>query len=71
MKSMFPNLNVLVARAARSVFLGAALLCLGAAILHADEGRAVASPEPGHLHCRIYFGCLPDLAKERGHASRF
>jgi len=54
-----------IAQTVGSVILAAVLLCLGAAILHADEARPLKTTEAGPFHCRIYFGCLPTFAKER------
>ena len=56
---MVPTITNPIAQLAGSVLLAVALLCLSAAILHADE------PQPSPKHCRMYFGCLPDLAKMR------
>jgi hypothetical protein len=57
---MVPTITNPFAQLAGSALLAVALLCLSAAILRADEPQA--SPK----HCRMYFGCLPDLAKMRG-----
>ena len=57
---MVPTITNPIAQLAGSVLLAVMLLCLSAAILHADE------PQPGPKHCRMYFGCLPDLAKMSG-----
>jgi len=55
-----------IAQTAGSAVLAAVLLCLGAAILHADEARPLRPTEAGPAHCRMYFGCMPDLARTRG-----
>jgi hypothetical protein len=54
-----------VAQIARSAVLAALLLSLSAAILRADESRTLKSGEATVMHCRMYFGCAPDLAKGR------
>jgi hypothetical protein len=64
---MVPTITNPITQLAGSAVLAALLLCLSIAILHADEGRA-RKVEAGPAHCRMYFGCLPDLAKIR---SRF
>jgi hypothetical protein len=46
--------------------LAVVLLCLSTAILRADDSRPAKPGDAGALHCRMYFGCLPDLAKVRG-----
>jgi hypothetical protein len=46
--------------------LAVVLLCLSTAILRADGRRPAKPGDAGTLHCRMYFGCLPDLAKMRG-----
>jgi hypothetical protein len=51
---------------AGSAVLAVLLLCLSAAVLLADEARSAKAVEAGPAHCRMYFGCLPDLAKVRG-----
>ena len=56
---MVPTITNPIAQLAGSGLLAILLLCLSAAILRADEGHPAK-------HCRIYFGCLPDLAKVRG-----
>jgi hypothetical protein len=63
---MVPTIMNPIAQAAGSALLAVLLLCLSAAILHADEGRSDSTLESGPRHCRIYFGCLPDLAGQRG-----
>jgi hypothetical protein len=63
---MVPTTTNPIAQAAWSALLALVLLCLSAAILRADEGRSAKTAEPGPLHCRIYFGCLPDLARPLG-----
>jgi hypothetical protein len=63
---MVPTILNPFARAAGSALLAVLLLCFSAAILRADEGRLDSTLERSSKHCRIYFGCLPDLAKERG-----
>jgi hypothetical protein len=54
-----------VAQIARLAVLAALLLSLSAAILRADESRTFKAGEAGIMHCRMYFGCAPDLAKVR------
>ena len=56
---MVPTITNPITQFAGSALLAVVLLCLSAAILRADE------PQAGSKHCRIYFGCLPDLAKMR------
>ena len=63
---MVPTITNPIAQIAWSTLLSGMLLCLSAAILRADEGRLDSTLERSSKHCRIYFGCLPDLAKERG-----
>ena len=63
---MMPSIVNPTVPAAWSAVLAAILLCLGATILRADEGRLVKPGDAGSAHCRIYFGCLPVFAKERG-----
>ena len=63
---MVPTITNHIAQIAWSALLAGMLLCLCAAILRADEGRLDSTLERSSKHCRIYFGCLPDLAKERG-----
>jgi hypothetical protein len=58
---MVPTITNPITQLAGSVLLAIALLCLSAAILRADEPQA--GPKK---HCRMYFGCLPDLAKMHG-----
>jgi hypothetical protein len=55
-----------IAQAVGSTIFAAILLCLGAAILHADEARPLKTTDGSAGHCRIYFGCLPAFTKERG-----
>jgi hypothetical protein len=62
---MVPTITNPIAQLVGSAVLAAALLCLSTAILRADEGLA-KTVEAGPAHCRMYFGCLPDLAKVRG-----
>jgi hypothetical protein len=72
LKEMTSPIHNLIAQAARSAFLAAALLCVSAAILRADEGRPMAATDAaGQLRCRMYFGCLPDIAKEHGHVRQY
>jgi hypothetical protein len=63
-----------VQRAAMTIVLAAASLCLSVAILRADVGLAsldeLTPAKTGHLQCRIYFGCLPNIAKESDHVGR-
>jgi hypothetical protein len=54
------------AQVAASILFAAILLCVSVAVLHADEGHSAKAVEVGPAHCRMYFGCLPDLAKMRG-----
>jgi hypothetical protein len=63
---MVPTITTPIAQLAGSALLAVVMLCLSAAILRADETRPGQSAEPAALHCRMYFGCLPDLAKVRG-----
>jgi hypothetical protein len=56
---MVPTITNPIAQLAGSALLAVLMLCLSAAILRADEGYAAK-------HCRIYFGCLPDLTKQHG-----
>jgi hypothetical protein len=63
---MVPTILNPIAQVAGSILLAVVLLCLSVAILRADEGQPVKPADGGGLHCRIYFGCLPDLAKVRG-----
>ena len=66
-----PTANPFV-QAARSTVLAAVLLCASAAILCADEGRPASMIDvASHLHCRMYFGCLPDLSKDHGHIRQY
>ena len=60
---MVPTITNPIAQLAGSALLAAMLLCLSAAVLSAEEGRASKSEA---MHCRMYFGCLPDLARMRG-----
>jgi len=62
---MVPTITNPIVQLVGSAVLAAALLCLSTAILRADEGRP-GKVEAGPAHCRMYFGCLPDLAKLRG-----
>ena len=62
---MVPTITNPIAQLAGSALLAVLLLCLSMAILSADEGRGAKGPEARPLQCRIYFGCLPDLAKVR------
>ncbi len=55
-----------MAQIAKSAVLAALLLSLSAAILRADESRTLKAGGAGAMHCRMYFGCAPDLAKVRG-----
>ena len=57
---MVPTITNPITQLAGSAVLAVLLLCLSTAVLRADE------PQPSPKHCRIYFGCLPDLAKMRG-----
>lgn len=63
---MVPTITNPIAQTIGSAVLAAALLCLSTAILRADEGRSTEPVEAGTKHCRMYFGCLPDLARTRG-----
>ena len=63
---MMPTMMNPIAQVAGSALLAVLLLCLSAAILRADESRPAKTVQAGPLHCRIYFGCLPDLAKPLG-----
>ena len=58
---MVPTITTSFLRAPGPVLLAALLLLSpSSAILRADEAP------PSLKHCRMYFGCLPDLAKARG-----
>ncbi len=63
---MMPTIMNPIAQIAWSALLAGMLLCLSAAMLRADEGRPDRTLESGPKHCRIYFGCLPDLTRQRG-----
>ena len=63
---MVPTITTSIAQAAGPVLLAVLMLCLSAAVLRADETREPKTIEAGPSHCRIYFGCLPDLAKAHG-----
>ena len=63
---MVPTITSPIAQLIGSAVLAAALLCLSTAILRADESRSAETVEAGPKHCRMYFGCLPDLAKMHG-----
>lgn len=56
---MVPTITTPIVWLAGSALVAVLLLCLSAAILRADEGHPAK-------HCRMYFGCVPDLAKQRG-----
>jgi hypothetical protein len=56
---MVPTITTLSSKFAAAALIALGLLCLSAAILRADEGHSAK-------HCRMYFGCVPDLAKQRG-----
>jgi hypothetical protein len=56
---MVPTITNPIAQFVGAALLAVLMLCLSAAILRADEGHSAK-------HCRIYFGCLPDLTKQRG-----
>jgi hypothetical protein len=56
---MVPTITNPMTQLAGSALLAVLLLCLSAAILRADE------PQSSTKHCRMYFGCLPDLSKVR------
>jgi len=52
----------------RSAALAWLLLCASATVPSAEQGGPPAVLQSrSHLQCRIYFGCLPDLALERRH----
>ena len=57
---MVPTITTIFSKFGAAALIAVGLLCLSAAMLHADE------PHPGPKQCRMYFGCLPDLAKPRG-----
>ena len=57
---MVPTITTFFSKFAAAALIGLGLLCLSAAVLRADEAR------PAPKQCRMYFGCLPDLAKQRG-----
>lgn len=57
---MVPTITISFLQFPRAALLALVLLCVSAAILRADE------PRPAPKQCRMYFGCLPDLAKARG-----
>jgi len=57
---MVPTITTFFSKYAAAALIALGLLCLSAAMLRADEVR------PGPKHCRMYFGCLPDLDKPRG-----
>ena len=57
---MVPTITTLFSKYAAAALIALGLLCLSAAMLRADEAH------PGPRQCRMYFGCLPDLAKPRG-----
>jgi hypothetical protein len=59
-----PTIANPIAQVAGAALLAVLLLCLSAAILRPDEGRP-GKPTDAVKHCRIYFGCLPDLAQVR------
>jgi hypothetical protein len=63
---MVPTITNPMTQLAGSALLAVLLLCLSAAVLLANEGRPGKPIEAGPTHCRMYFGCLPDLAKVRG-----
>ena len=63
---MVPTITNPIAQTIGSAVLAAGLLCLSTAILRADEGRSAETIEASPKHCRMYFGCLPDLARMRG-----
>jgi hypothetical protein len=63
---MVPTITNPIVQAAGPVLLAALLLCLSTAILRADESRSAATVEASPKHCRMYFGCLPDLARMHG-----
>ena len=63
---MVPTITSPIAQLIGPAVLAAALLCLSTAILRADEGRSAERSEASPKHCRMYFGCLPDLTKTRG-----
>jgi len=60
-------LPIVVADFAKFILLAVALFCLSAALPRANDSTQ-ASFKTGQLQCRIYFGCLPDLAREHSHA---
>jgi hypothetical protein len=60
---MVPTITTPIAQITTSALLAVLMVCLSAAVLRADETRPGKSVD---LHCRMYFGCLPDLAKVRG-----
>ncbi len=63
---MVPTITTPIAQLAGSALLALLLLCLSAAVLRADESRPGKPAEAGLMHCRMYFGCLPDLARAHG-----
>jgi hypothetical protein len=65
---MVPTITNPITQLAGSALLAILLLGLSAAVLRADESRSAKTLDAGNLHCRMYFGCRPDLAKLR---SRF
>ena len=60
---MVPTITNPIAQLAGSALLAVMLLCLSAAVLSAEEGRATKTET---MHCRMYFGCLPGFTKARG-----
>ncbi len=63
---MVPTITNPLTQLAASALFAVLLLSMSAAVLRADENRSARAVDTGAKHCRIYFGCLPDLAKMRG-----
>ncbi len=59
-----PTITSPITQVAGPALLAILLLCLGTAILRADEGRPPMAVDIGSKHCRIYFGCLPIFTKQ-------